>query len=576
MSAASKTELGKEGYMENVELGSNDGGEEEKDQGNQKEDGGLWSRALAVASPLLASRRPLPASPTRVQKLRYAFLCPPHSTLGRIFTYSVTALTVWASAYCVLGQVALPGVAPIVITIHGGSLFALLVLLIVSWVAGWLVHLVRLPPLLGMLLTGIVLNNVPGIDVARGLDPAWSSTVRSVALAVILLRAGLGLDPVALKKLSGVVLRLACCPCLVETLVVAVAARLLLSLPWTWGFMLGFVLAAVSPAVVVPCLLNLQEQGWGVDKGIPTLVIAAASVDDVLAISCFTILLGITFNSSSNLALSILQGPLEALAGIAFGLGWGALVIILPPQPKPSTLLRLLLLGGGALVALFGCDLVGLPGAGALAVLVMAFMAGLGWRRQGWTDSNPVSQTLASLWFVFQPLLFSFIGTEIRVDALDLATVGWGVLVLLLGLSLRLVTSYLAVMGGGLTTSEQLFVALAWLPKATVQAAIGPLALDKAKEALVEAGFNCTTLPSLINSSNGTMRSPTPLGPREDEVVDDMLKLCNMVEYGEKVLTIAVLVILITAPIGAIAIMTAGPKFLTQTDIRKSNSVTAT
>ena len=109
-----------------------------------------------------------------------------------------------------------------------------------------------------------------------------------------------------------------------------------------------------------------------------------------------------------------------------------------------------------------------------------------------------------------------------------------------------------------------------------VQAAIGPLALDKAKEALVEAGFNCTTLPSLINSSNGTMRSPTPLGPGEDEVVDDMLKLCNMVEYGEKVLTIAVLVILITAPIGAIAIMTAGPKLLTQTDIRKSNSVTAT
>merc|ERR1712037_681967 len=90
-----------------------------------------------------------------------------------------------------------------------------------------------------------------------------------------------------------------------------------------------------------------------------------------------TILLGITFNSSGNLALAILQGPLEALAGIAFGLAWGALVIFLPPQPRPSSLLRLLLLGGGAVVALFGCDLVGLPGAGALAVLVMAFMAGL-------------------------------------------------------------------------------------------------------------------------------------------------------------------------------------------------------
>merc|ERR1719270_2223327 len=422
----------------------------------------------------------------------------------------------------------------------------------------------------------MVLANVPVVKTVGRLDSNWPSVIRSTALVVILIRAGLGLDPEKLKKLSLMVFRLAFLPCLMESCVVAVASRFILGLPWLWGFMLGFVLSAVSPAVVVPCLLSLQSRGLGVDKGIPTLVIAAASVDDVLAISCFTILLGVTFNPSDNIALSILQGPLEALAGIAFGLGWGALVIILPPQPKPSTLLRLLLLGGGALVALFGCDLVGLPGAGALAVLVMAFMAGLGWRRQGWTDSNPVSLTLASLWFVFQSLLFSFIGTEIRVDALDLATVGWGVLVLLLGLSLRLVTSYLAVMGGGLTTSEQLFVALAWLPKATVQAAIGPLALDKAKEALVEAGFNCTTLPSLINSSNGTTRSPIPLGPREDEVVDDMLKLCNMVEYGEKVLTIAVLVILITAPIGAIAIMTAGPKCLTQTDIRKSNSVTAT
>jgi len=136
--------------MENVELG----GDEDKEPGVKQEDGGIWSRALAAASPLLASRRPLPASPTHLQKFRHALLCPPHSTLGRLVTYALVALTVWATAYCVLGQVALPGVAPIVITVHGGSLFALLVLLLVSWVAGWLVQKVRLPPLLGMLITG--------------------------------------------------------------------------------------------------------------------------------------------------------------------------------------------------------------------------------------------------------------------------------------------------------------------------------------------------------------------------------------------------------------------------------------
>ena len=86
-------------------------------------------------------------------------------------------------------------------------------------------------------------------------------------MVVILMRAGLGLDPQALKRLSGMVFRLAFTPCLVETLVVAVGSHLLLDFPWMWGFMLGFVLAAVSPAVVVPCLLGLQEAGFGTDKG---------------------------------------------------------------------------------------------------------------------------------------------------------------------------------------------------------------------------------------------------------------------------------------------------------------------
>ena len=129
---------------------------------------------------------------------------------------------------------------------------------------------------------------------------------------------------------SGMVFRLAFSPCLAETLTVAIASHFLLNFPWMWGFMLGFVLAAVSPAVVVPCLLSLQERGYGVDKGIPTLVIAAASVDDVLAISGFTILLGITFKPEQDLLTVILQGPKEALIGLLFGVGWALLVAFFP------------------------------------------------------------------------------------------------------------------------------------------------------------------------------------------------------------------------------------------------------
>ena len=172
-----------------------------------------------------------------------------------------------------------------------------------------------------------------------------------------------------------------------------------------------------------------QERGYGVDKGIPTLVIAAASVDDVLAISGFTILLGITFKPDADLVAIIFQGPLEALVGLVFGAAYGALVAFLPARPPAGQsadpgldLLRVVFLFSGGLIALFGSQRVDLPGAGALAVLVMAFVAGFGWRKLGcWADNdgdggdNAVSRYLKGMWFVFQPILFGLIGTEIQV-----------------------------------------------------------------------------------------------------------------------------------------------------------------
>ena len=176
-----------------------------------------------------------------------------------------------------------------------------------------------------------------------------------------------------------------------------------------------------------------KERGYGVDKGIPTLVIAAASVDDVLAISGFTILLGITFKPDADLVSIIFQGPLEAVVGLLFGTAYGALVAFLPARPRIDRkdklddsfdLLRVAFLFSGGLIALFGSQRVDLPGAGALAVLVMAFVAGFGWRKLGcWADDgdgdNAVSQYLKSMWFVFQPILFGLIGTEIQVRTFD-------------------------------------------------------------------------------------------------------------------------------------------------------------
>ena len=190
---------------------------------------------------------------------------------------------------------------------------------------------VSLPPLLGMLVVGILLKNIPynfgqfgraecteeGLNatfvdslhdlhnpedleahpttatigdctpryIGHELDPILSRGLRTLCLAVILLRAGLELDPVQLWRLSGMVLRATFIPCFVEAAAVAALSHFILGFPWTVGFMLGFVLAAVSPAVIIPCLMSLSERGYGVEKGVPTLVISACAADDVVAIS---------------------------------------------------------------------------------------------------------------------------------------------------------------------------------------------------------------------------------------------------------------------------------------------------
>lgn len=461
------------------------------------------------------SSQPIIRPSTRGGKMKYAFSCPPHGKIGLMLTYLLLLLLTWGSLYSITGSMALPG----------GTLFSLLVVFVCSVMGGKVSQSCRLPPLLGMLLVGIALRSVPGIKVVGdSLEPEWSASIRNIALVVILLRAGLGLDPQALKSMSLVVFRLAFTPCLVETTVVAIVTHFLLGFPWLWGFMLGFIVAAVSPAVVVPCLLQLSQQGYGVEKGIPTLVIAAATVDDVLAISGFGVLLGMTF-SQGSLAWQLMQGPLEVVMGLAYGGMLGMLCWILPNKNHEScALLRFAVLLTAGLFALFGSHKIEFGGAGALAVLSMAFIAGVGFRRQGYTaGNNPVGQHCNQAWSLLQPMLFAIIGTEIHVLSLELDTIGYGLATLCVSLTCRVVTTFFVVLGSGLNIKERLFVAFAWLPKATVQAAIGSTALDYANR---------------INAS-------------EDQIT-----------LAKQVLTIAVLVILITAPIGAIAILTSAPRLL--------------
>lgn len=143
-----------------------------------------------------------------------------------------------------------------------------------------------------------------------------------MALVIILVRAGLDLDPQALKKLKYTVLKLGLVPWGVEAVVVGVLSHYFLGLPLLWGFALGSIIAAVSPAVVVACLVKVRAKGYGVAKGIPTLIIAVSGIDDALSVAIFGIVKSF-ISSTGSLSSQIIQGPVSIVGGIGFGILWG-------------------------------------------------------------------------------------------------------------------------------------------------------------------------------------------------------------------------------------------------------------
>ncbi|XP_061565826.1 sodium/hydrogen exchanger 9B2 isoform X2 [Cololabis saira] len=497
----------------------NDGLQQQQDERGGKGQDGPEDREITVvprrtdAGAAMKASEPSPAG--RFLSLRDR--CPrPQGLFSLLITKACLLALLFGVVWSITGRECLPG----------GNLFGIVIVFTCSVLGGKLVGLIQLPrlppfpPLLGMLLAGLLLRNVPYVTDAIVINTHWSAALRNIALSIILTRAGLGLDPTALRRLKAVCVRLAIGPCVVEACIIAVVSHFLLKLPWVWGFILGFVLAAVSPAVVVPSMLLLQREGYGVEKGIPTLLMAAGSFDDVLAITGFSTFLGIAFSTGSTW-MNVLKGLLEVVGGIVAGLVLGLFLCFFPSNDQEDLVLRRsLMLLGLSIFSVFFSHVVGFAGAGGLSTLVLSFLAGLGWK----SHKAPVAAMVGRSWDVFQPLLFGLIGAEITIATLNASTVGLGVACISAGLVVRLLVTFLLVHFGGFNLKEKLFIAVAWLPKATVQAAIGSKALDMARD-------------------------------KEDP---------TLIKYGLDVLTLAVLAILITAPIGALGIGLAGPRLLAQ------------
>lgn len=383
--------------------------------------------------------------------------------------------------------------------------FGLAELVILALLADGLFRRLGVPGLIGMLAVGLVLGP-SGLGL---IDPkllALSGDLRQMALVVILLRVGFGLNLSTLRRVGRQVLLLAWVPAAVEGVMITLAAQPLLGLSWLEAALLGSVIAAVSPAVVVPLMLRLIGQRRGTARAIPQMVMAAASLDDIAVIVVNGVLLGLLLQRNGNLAAQLLRLPLGLLLGAAAGAALGWLLIHWIERFRPQANRQLLLILALALLLLrlqAGIEglvpFTGLVAAIAMGVLLLELRPAL---------AAPIAAKLASVWVFAELVLFTLVGAQVDVG------VAWrsglaGLAVLAIGLVARCLAVLLCLIGSGLSAGERLFVTVAYLPKATVQAAIGGVPLL-------------------------TMRAAgLPTGP------------------GEIILAVAVLSIITTAPLGA-------------------------
>lgn len=351
-------------------------------------------------------------------------------------------------------------------------------MIILGLASNRLLEKIRLPGLLGMILLGILLGPY-GLDL---LFPAYdlntqsllSGELRMIALIIILLRAGLGIHKEAIRKVGGIAIRMSFIPCLMEGFAIMVLAMWLFDFPLATAGMLGFIITAVSPAVIVPQMLDLIGKGWGKDKEIPTLILSSASIDDIFAITLFGAFLGLAGGAGGSFGIQLLRIPLSIVLGIGLGLVLGALLLYLYHKIEMRNTEKVMLLLG---VSFFFRELetaVGhlIPIASLLGIMTIGFIM----LNRKPEISLELSSKLAKLWVFAQILLFVLIGASVNIQvALDSGLKG--LLIILVGLCFRTLGVLLSLMGSELNTKERTFCAFSFLPKATVQAAIGAIPL---------------------------------------------------------------------------------------------------
>ncbi len=388
---------------------------------------------------------------------------------------------------------------------------SLALILILGLAFGYIFTKLRLPALLGMLLTGVVLGPY-GANLLVDSLLNISVELRQIALVIILMRAGLALNIDELKRVGRPAMLMCFVPACFEIAGMMLIAPALLGISLLDAAIMGTVVAAVSPAVIVPKMLNLMDQQIGTQKSIPQMIMAGGSVDDVFVIVLFTSATTLAMGGEVS-AASFVQIPISIVTGLMLGGGVGYLLVLYFKRfhMRDSIKLLILLSAAFSFIGLESWAKGVVPISGLLAVMAMG-VAVLKWYE---TLAKRISPKFNKLWVGAEVMLFVLVGATVDIQYATSAGLVV-VVVILLVLLFRMVGVYVSTIKTPLTLRERLFCMIAYLPKATVQAAIGSLPLAM--------GLSC----------------------------------------GNIVLTVAVVAIFVTAPLGAFGIDMTYKKLLTK------------
>ena len=390
-------------------------------------------------------------------------------------------------------------------------LLTIALILLLGMFMGGICKKIKLPSLLGMLLTGIMLGPYV-LDLLDENILGISSELRKMALVIILTRAGLGLDLSGLKKIGRPAILMCFIPASFEVIGVILLSHQFMGETVLEAAIMGAVLAAVSPAVVVPRMVKLMEEGYGTKEGIPQLILAGASVDDVYVIVLFSTFISMMQGDKASV-IHFVNIPISIILGIVLGLLIGSVLAYYFKKVHIRDTTKVLIILSISFLLVVMEDV--LVTSITFSALIAIMFIGIGLQKKREVVARRLSVKYEKLWVAAEVFLFVLVGATVNIAYLS--KVGGSALIVIIGaLLFRMLGVFVCLFGTNLSKKERIFVMLAYTPKATVQAAIGGIPLS--------LGFAC----------------------------------------GDRILTVAVLAIVLTAPLGAFAIDLSYKKLLTK------------